>query len=400
LTVNRVTYRGVGLFINGTQIDRATAFGASGTINKEDMFEIGNSDIVEVVDDINEVSMTLDANEYGSIKTLAAICGKKDEAGTVIDFATDIGQAGAVSIWNYIKPLGYDDILYTQFMKNCFVNSYSANFVTDGNATESYGFVSDNKKWLLGGNSQVAKVELGYEIGAWVGSAPSTTARIQTVVVNGREITDYTDASTGSEIDVTIPGTEETDSVYAIVSGSTGGSLFVPDKESPAGKRRGHVELYLVTGHTYNGGKITGGTLKKQFRVQSVSIDASLDREDLGQLGYTYYYDRPLVLPIDVTTSFDLTFADLEMFKQFVTESPTGELSIDNFKNDVGMIVRIFDKRDIDADRMIMKELHIPYLIATDEAFNISLDGNATQTFSFRSHELAIKRAAEEEPQT
>lgn len=392
--VNRVTYRGVGLFINGQQIDRATAFGASGTINKEDMFEIGNSGIVEVVDDISEVSMTLDANEYGSLKTLAAVCGKEDAPGTTIDFVKDIGKAGAVTIWNYIKPLGYDDILYTQFMKNCFLNSYSANFVTDGNATESYGFVSDNKKWFLGANSHVVKVPLQYETATWTGTVPeATTTKIQALVVDGHEVTDYEDAtSAGGAIEVTIPDTSGTEDVYAIVSADAGGEIFVPDKDSPGGKRRGHVELYLVTGHTYDGGVITGGDEEKQFRVQSVSVDASLDREDLGQLGFTHYYDRPLVLPMSVTTSFDLTFADLNMFKQFVTESPGGELSIDNFRDDIGMIVRIYDKRDIDIGRKVVKEVHIPYLIASDEAFNISLDGNATQTFSFRSHELAALR--------
>lgn len=390
---NRVTYRGVGLFVNGVQIDRASAFGASSSINKEDTFELGNPDIVEVVDDINEVSMTLDANEYGSIKTLAAICGKEDVSGTTVDFTQDIGSAGAVAIWSYIKHEGDLDVTYTQLMKNCFVNSYSANFTTDGPATESYGFVSDNRKWLFNDYNQVSKVELTYATDTWTGTVTgATNSRVQAVIVDGQETTEYTATGTGGSVEVTIPGTTGTEEVYAIVAGDAGGPLFIPDKDSPSGKRRGHVELYLVTGHTNNGGQIVGGEETKQLKIQSVSVDASLAREDLGQLGSTYYYDRPLTLPIEVTCSFDLIFADLDIFKKFVTESPDGELSIDNFKNDVGMIVRVYDKRDIDADRTAVKELHVPYLIASDEAFNISLDGNATQTFSFRSHELAVAK--------
>lgn len=389
---NRVTYRGASLFINGVQIDRASAFGATATINKEDTFELGNPGIVEVVDDINEVTMTLDTNEYGSIKTLAAIVGKEDESGTVIDLVNDVGTAEAVAIWQYIKPEDEDEITCAQLMKNCFMNSLSLSYSTDGVATESYGFVSDNRKWLYGDYKEVSIVELSYSEGAWTGSvAGATKLRVQGVVVDGHETTEYTTTGgSGGTVTVTIPNTTGSENVYAIVSGDSGASLFIPDNESPSGKRRGHIELYLVTGHTKEGGQIIGGEESKLLKIQSVSIDASLTREDLGQLGSTYYYDRPLSLPIEVTCSFDLAFSDLNMFKQFVTEQEDGELSIDNFRNDVGMIVRIYDKRDIDVDRSAVKEVHIPYLIASDEAFNISLDGNATQTFSFRSHELAV----------
>lgn len=404
---NRITYRGVALFANGEQLDRVTAFGASTTLNREDLFEMGNSGLVDVVEDASEVSMTVDSYEYGSIRTLALLAGYDPTEKTVINFSKDLEFARS-DIWNMIKPTGADvpfdddngDVIYTEFMKNCFLNGYSANYTVDGTSTESYTLVSDNKRWLLNSHCFVHRVPLEYDGTEWTGTLSGmTTGSILKVSVDGQDAMERVsdETVTASQIAVTIANTTGDEEVYALVACNVPSKIFVPNTNKDEGaKRRGQIEIYLVKDYTHDGGLMTyqQSNAIQQFKVQSVSVDVTLNREDLAQLGTKYFYDRPLVLPIDVSVSFDLTFGELDMFAQFCGKDikTATELDVDSIVNDLGLVVRVYDKEDIDTDRVAKKELHIPKLVPTDEAFNISLDGNATQTFSFRSHELAVKQ--------
>jgi hypothetical protein len=72
---------------------------------------------------------------------------------------------------------------------------------------------------------------------------------------------------------------------------------------------------------------------------------------------------------------------------------------LDGFRNDLGLRVKIYDRTDVDPEstgneRKPVKILEIPQIIPSDEAWNISLDGQATQTFSFRGMELIVKKGS------
>jgi len=113
-------------------------------------------------------------------------------------------------------------------------------------------------------------------------------------------------------------------------------------------------------------------------------------------LGYKRFYDRPLSLPIDVTASIDVIFRDLELFAKLCSkdDETATSLSLDDFRNDLGLKVTIFDRTDADGEQTPVKILEIPRIIPSDEAWNISLDGQATQTFSFRGMELIVKKGS------
>jgi len=197
-----------------------------------------------------------------------------------------------------------------------------------------------------------------------------------------------------TNIKITIDGSKQSDKVYAVFAGeyTEKEDEFIPSEPSPTThkdtiKRRGHIEVYL-----YN-------SEEEEIKVtpaQSVSIDVSLNREDIPALGFKRFYDRPLALPIDVTASIDVIFTDLELFAQLCSkdaESDT-DLSLDDFRNDLGLKVTIFDRTDVDGKQNPVKILEIPRLIPSDEVWNISLDGQATQTFSFRGMELIVKKGS------
>ena len=93
-----------------------------------------------------------------------------------------------------------------------------------------------------------------------------------------------------------------------------------------------------------------------------------------------------------MTASIDIIFTDLEIWGQLAGKDDIEDvtsLSLDDFRDDLGLKVKIYDRTDIDGDgRDVVKTLTIPRIFPTDEAWNISLDGQATQTFSFRGMEL------------
>lgn len=399
IKLKRATYRGVGLFANGKQLNRVTAFGATGTLSKEEVFELGNSKIIEIVEDSPDVSMTIDANEYGSVNTLFALANKT--TGNEIKFS-EVFENAQVPIWNYVKETEGSETMFAQLMIGAVLTNYSANFSTDGNSTESFSLNADNKYWLRGDGVHIRKVYAELEGEEWMWNAPDgySIKKIMSVELNGRVLSssEYTIIiETASIVSVNIPNTDSEDSVYFVVAGKGANdfdnfSEVKPNQDTFTStiKRRGHIEVYL-----YNE--------EEEIKVtpaQSVSIDASLNREDIPALGFKRFYDRPLALPIDVTASIDVIFTDLDLFAELVgADSGEDVLSLDGFRNDLGLRVKIYDRTDVDPEstgneRKPVKILEIPQIIPSDEAWNISLDGQATQTFSFRGMELIVKKGS------
>jgi len=402
IKLKRATYRGVGLFANGKQLNRVTAFGATGTLSKEEVFELGNSKIIEIVEDSPDVSMTIDANEYGSVETLFALANKT--TGNEIKFS-EVFENAQVPIWNYVKETEGSETMFAQLMIGAVLTNYSANFSTDGNSTESFSLNADNKYWLRGDGVHIKKLSAELEGEDWVVDTPLgyfgySAKKIMSVELNNRVLSssEYTIVSeTESFVSVNIPNTDSEDFVYFVIAGkgandSDNFSEVKPNQDTFTNtiKRRGHIEVYL-----YNE--------EEEIKVtpaQSVSIDASLNREDIPALGFKRFYDRPLALPIDVTASIDVIFTDLDLFAELVgADSGEDVLSLDGFRNDLGLRVKIYDRTDVDPEstgneRKPVKILEIPQIIPSDEAWNISLDGQATQTFSFRGMELIVKKGS------
>jgi hypothetical protein len=399
IKLKRATYRGVGLFANGKQLNRVTAFGATGTLSKEEVFELGNPDIIEIVEDSPEVSMTIDANEYGSLDTIKHLAGLDEIPVEGIKFS-EVFENANVPIWNYVKENANTETVYTQLMTGAVLTNYSANFSTDGNSTESFSLTADNKTWLLNEGRHVVLAKLGYTQDKWTwggGGSLFTIEKVMSVSHGGRILSanEYVNDTTlpSTNIAITIDGSKQSDKVYAVFAGEYTGKEdeFIPSEPSPTThkdtiKRRGHIEVYL-----YNE--------EEEIKVtpaQSVSIDVSLNREDIPALGYKRFYDRPLSLPIDVTASIDVIFRDLELFAKLCSkdDETATSLSLDDFRNDLGLKVTIFDRTDVDGEQTPVKILEIPRIIPSDEAWNISLDGQATQTFSFRGMELIVKKGS------
>ena len=185
---NRIIYGSQSVWCNGRVLYRVQTLGSTTTFTSEDIFELGALDIIDVVDDVPAVAVTLNTNDFGDVKTMAILAqvaeAKLDmnetatntNANLVVvsgtnleepdwnatylhgaclaDFAIVCGNLPGVSIWAPVQTecdLGTlaDNIDQTMFMDEIFVNSLEFGYTTGANATENYGAETDNKTWLL-----------------------------------------------------------------------------------------------------------------------------------------------------------------------------------------------------------------------------------------------------------
>lgn len=194
---NRIIYGSQSVWVNGEIMYRVQTLGSTTTFTSEDIFELGHLDIVDIVDDVPAVAVTLNTNDWGDVKTMAvlaqvasakldmtadAVDGNANLAtvsgasatekfwhhgASIPDFAITCGNLPGVSMWAPVQSecdLGTlaNNIDQTMFMDEVFVNSLEFGYTTGANATENYGAETDQKMWLLNGARFVSYEELDF----------------------------------------------------------------------------------------------------------------------------------------------------------------------------------------------------------------------------------------------
>ena len=188
---NRIIYGSQSVWCNGEILYRVQTLGSTTTFTSEDLFELGHLDIIDVVDDVPAVAVTLNTNDWGDVKTMAVLAqvsaAKIDMDATtnstnanlvsgasdylhgisLADFAITCGSLTGVSLWAPIQnecDLGTlaDNIDQTLFMDEVYVNSLEFSYTTGANATENYGAETDQKMWLLNDGRFVNWEEFDY----------------------------------------------------------------------------------------------------------------------------------------------------------------------------------------------------------------------------------------------
>lgn len=182
---NRIIYASQSVWCNGEVLYRVQSLGSTTTFTSEDIFELGHLDIVDVVDDVPAVAVTLNTNDFGDVRTLAVLAqihpSKRDmdanatssNANLVVvsgtdytptstylhgvalaDFAVVCGNLPGVTLWAPVQDecsLGTldDNIDQTLFLDELYINSLEFGYTTGANATENYGAETDIKCWFL-----------------------------------------------------------------------------------------------------------------------------------------------------------------------------------------------------------------------------------------------------------
>jgi len=195
---NRIIYGSQSVWCNGEILYRVQTLGSTTTFTSEDIFELGHLDIVDVVDDVPAVAVTLNVNDWGDVTTMAVLAQVPTvklsmsatatntnanlavvsgtlltETGTylhgvsVADFAVTCGNLTGVSLWAPVQSecdLGTlaNNIDQTMYMDEVYVNSLEFGYTTGANATENYGAETDQKTWLLNSGRFVNWEEYDY----------------------------------------------------------------------------------------------------------------------------------------------------------------------------------------------------------------------------------------------
>lgn len=240
------------------------------------------------------------------------------------------------------------------------------------------------------------------------------------------------DAATDTLFSPTGLGLALDDEVYALYAAdeyasATGNKYFaaLDDAYRPGqigAVRQGQVEVYIVSSNDTS--------FQTAWRLTGCTISCDLTREPLAELGHLGPYDRPLTLPIPITVTIDTTAGDLEHWSRFaekyddyaantMTEIDLADLMA---SDDLKLVVKVFGQTDEEAggtgaNRKIaagsdfigapyfvdgalnnggsayaegdreyaLKTIIVEHLKITDEAYNLDMGTNATQTFGFRS---------------
>lgn len=174
---NRIIYASQSVWVDGEVLYRVQSLGTTTSFTSEDIFELGHLDIIDVVDDVPAVTVTLNTNDFGDVKTfakLAQVAPAKiamDATATSVnanlvaggtylhgvalaDFAVTCGNLTGVTLWAPVQDecsIGTlaNNIDQTLFLDEVYINSLEYSYTTGANATENYGAETDNKMWLL-----------------------------------------------------------------------------------------------------------------------------------------------------------------------------------------------------------------------------------------------------------
>lgn len=182
---NRIMYASQSVYCNGEVLYRVQTMGSTTTFTSTDIFELGHLDVIDVVDDVPAVAVTLNTNDWGDVRTFALLAqvadaklimtagADNDNANLVVvsgtqktevgpylhgaclaDFAIVCGNLPGVAMWSPIQSecdMGTlsDNIDQTMFLDDVYVNRVEFNYSTGAEATENYTGETDNKMWLL-----------------------------------------------------------------------------------------------------------------------------------------------------------------------------------------------------------------------------------------------------------
>lgn len=174
---SRIIYASQSVCVNGDFLYRVQTLGSTTTFNSTDLFELGQQDVIDVVDDVPTVAITLDTNDWGTVRTAAALASVdstnfdvnatsgnatlKTVSGTTnINYYHGVGlsyygiSGAEFDLWAPVQSesaLGTtdDDIDQSLFMARCFVTGITSNYTVGGEATENYTAETDNKTWFL-----------------------------------------------------------------------------------------------------------------------------------------------------------------------------------------------------------------------------------------------------------
>lgn len=245
------------------------SLGTTTSFNLEQVYQLGQLDLYENIENIPEVELTLEKviDGYGLIEhmatpaaTASSLAGRyNDNTAQALIAYYDITQEAASG-----TPLDY------VYLSGLYISSIAWNIPVEGNVTESVTLTCRDKRWNAPGT---------------INASPFST---------GRSLTGPSGRIAGLFTNVESPilasgGVQRRENV---VMGS-GQSIW--PKDVPGIDQINGFNLYAAGSGTFGA------------HIQNVTVNVSLGREDLFELGQRNPYFRYATFPTEVTTSIEIT---------------------------------------------------------------------------------------------
>jgi len=383
---------------------RVTSLGYSADLNSEEIEELGNANIVEILDDTPTISITVDVNDHGSLETIATLSNlirkpygntdyQADSTYWEID-ATDFEES-AIDLLNPVKTTSSQQ--YSVWLNNCQIQSLSSTYSVDGFATESISLENSAQYVFINGwkYARVLVPSFIYKTGShydtttaftthvlaadnapdatfhfndlgetFVGQADSTALYLTKNGVIQSSVWSWDTTVLVSHDPSQLTWDPESDRLRVVVMSESIQTFAGPTATGRAGLRKGNSRMYFwdagddAPGSAFfTGREPSVGDSNYSKRIQSISIDVTWNRDELEQLGEHEPYDRG-VESTEITATVSAIGTDVELFAiaSGYTKDGTGwvdddnnEMKLTDFQNATNLAVRIdiFNTTDI-----------------------------------------------------
>lgn len=335
------------------EIDRLQDLSGSATLNREKINEIGRDGTVDWKTGVPQISLSARQLEYGNMEFWRKLTGKSDgtTAITLADFKTpqfNIAGYKTDDDGSFLGTIWYPGLRTSGFGLN----------IGDPDALieRSFSMVGEDEFYLTDSNKYVIELK----------STASGTGH--QIVIGSGGFADYPDPvalpdSSGSEyflaayrdrsgtITKLVEGTDFTyNSGTTLISGLssqasdkfifyytagsyiTGGSVFTNNDTNIGGHVADSVSIYLnVSNYVY--------------RLQSVSIDVSFDRQDLKEIGNSEVVQRGVrENTVRITLGRILETYTLEQILRGAAAG-YGQYSVRNYQDDISLAIKIYSNK-------------------------------------------------------
>ena len=343
--------------VDDAEIDRVQSIDPTVTTNREEVNEVGRDEPVGYSKTSPEVSYSLTALEHGSLEFWQKLANTSVK-GNIGQDEIDLNDFKN----SYFDICGYleDDnetVVGTALYQSLRTNGFSLNISEPQARIErTFDLVGERAKILQGDNKYYIYVKhtAGSASDDEIDLSARTPAedpnnsgvymlrvvRVRSGETTELESTDYS-YNDGTEI-LTINSIQSGDVIKVYYSSATApATTFTKNDTDPATILGDSVSIYLYVPAS---GK--PGSTDYVYRLQSVSIDVSFDREDLREIGNKNVVQRGIT---DKTVTVTLG----RMVEDFTIEEilndkaeDFGILDVNDFSDEIALIIKIYSDND------------------------------------------------------
>lgn len=359
---------------------RVQRIGMDTTKNVTDVDEHGNPRHAGTVVDIPETTVTFSAFDVG-VKIFAILTGTDPNAYPTS--GVDISRLSEADAVLYVKDPAVSDYAKSAHGRRMQIRDFTFTYNVDGESTEDYTLVGSEKRWF-----KYDVVIDKFTTGTTSFTLSNTPLQLKngnyllSVILDGQYLTETTGAPGANEYSITgtalTTGTARTSQVIVVYHANPSGNNWsdVNDTTMPAAIRGQDVKIVI--------------SAENISRVQSVTINGNLRPEPVREMGSRTVIGYQKQVPT-VDGTITVLDTDLELISLLTTGSLNSsdvEYSIDTTDCTISgfsLKIELVDPCDVTPPYTVLKTVYIPNIMIVGDSFASNINGNATQTFNFRS---------------